>query len=149
RNLIERASSLGEAAQRFRLGRAVLVASPNEGTPLATPSRWEETVGWFANLMEIFPDNPFTTGAEFVSEAIVWLASHLSGDLPGLRAMDGAGGLVADLQAPPGPPANAYSALVSNFHPDAALWERALDVGVDGFFGSANDLVVPSEGGWR
>jgi hypothetical protein len=38
---------------------------------------------------------------------------------------------------------------VSNFHPDAQLWERALDVGVDTFFASANDLVVPSEGGWR
>ena len=24
-----------------------------------------------------------------------------------------------------------------------------LDIGLDQFFGSANDLVVPSEGGWR
>ena len=56
---------------------------------------------------------------------------------------------VAGLQAPPGPPASAYSALVANYHPDAALWQRALDVGVDSFFASANDLVVPSEGGWR
>ena len=24
-----------------------------------------------------------------------------------------------------------------------------LDIGIDQFFGSANDLVVPSEGGWR
>lgn len=149
RSLVEHRQKHGQAADRFRLGHAVLVASPNDGTPLATPSRWEETVGWFANLMELFPDNPFTTGAEFVSEALVWLASHLAGDLPGLRAMDGAGEMVADLQSPPGPPARAYSALVSNFHPDAALWQRALDVGVDQFFGSANDLVVPSEGGWR
>ena len=63
--------------------------------------------------------------------------------------MDSAGPLVAELQSPPGPPPGAYSALVSNFHPDAALWQRALDVGVDTFFSSANDLVVPSEGGWR
>ena len=149
RSLVEDRQLHGAIADRFRLGHAVLVASPNEGTPLATPARWEHTVGWFANLMEVFPDNPFTTGAEFVSESIVWLASHLAGDLPGLRAMDGAGDLVTELQSPPGPPANAYSALVSNFHPDAALWERALDVGVDSFFASANDLVVPSEGGWR
>ena len=26
---------------------------------------------------------------------------------------------------------------------------RMVDTGVDQFFGSANDLVVPSEGGWR
>jgi hypothetical protein len=149
RNLVEHSAAHGAAADRFRLGHAVLVASPNDGTPLATPARWEETVGWFANLMELFPDNPFTIGAEFVSESLVWLASHLAGDLPGLRSMDGAGPMVKELQSPPGPPANAYSALVSNFHPDAALWQRALDVGADQFFGSANDLVVPSEGGWR
>ncbi len=149
RNLVEHRNQHGAAADRFRLGHAVLVASPNDGTPLGNPARWEQTVGWFANLMELFPDNPFTTGAEFVSEALVWLASHLAGDLPGLRSMDGAGEMVAALQSPPGPPAKAYSALVSNFHPEASLWQRALDVGVDGFFGSANDLVVPSEGGWR
>jgi hypothetical protein len=149
RNLVERSAALGAAANRFRVGHAVLVASPNDGTPLATPNRWEQTLGWFANLMELFPDNPFTTGAEWISESLVWLASHAANDLPGLRAMDGAGDLVAELQSPPGPPAGAYSALVSNFHPDAALWQRALDVGVDEFFGSANDLVVPSEGGWR
>lgn len=149
RNLVERRASFGAAASRFRVGHAVLVASPNDGTPLATPNRWEQTLGWFANLMEVFPDNPFTTGAEWISESLVWLASHVANDLPGLRAMDGASELVAELQSPPGPPANAYSALVSNFHPDAPLWQRALDVGVDEFFGSANDLVVPSEGGWR
>jgi CHAT domain len=149
RSLVEHGQKHGPLADRFRLGHAVLVASPNDGTPLATPQRWEETVGWFANVLEVFPDNPFTTGAEFVSEALVWLASHLAGDLPGLRAMDGAGNLIVDLQAPPGPPTNAYSALVSNVHPEDALWERALDVGVDEFFGTANDLVVPSEGGWR
>jgi hypothetical protein len=149
RNLVERTGALGAVASRFQLGRAVLVASPNDGTPLATPTRWQETVGWFANLMEVFPDNPFTTGTEFISEALVWLASHLAGDLPGLHSMDAAGRQVGDLQSPPGPPPDAYAALVANFHPDAALWERMIDVGVDQFFGSANDLVVPSEGGWR
>ena len=149
RNVVEQRERIGPAADRVRVGRAVLVASPNDGTPLATPSHWEESVGWIANLLEVFPDNPFTTGAEFVSEAIVWLASHLGGDLPGLRAMDAAGDLVAELQSPPGPPPDTYSALVSNFHAGSALWERALDVGADQFFGSANDLVVPSEGGWR
>ncbi len=82
-----RASS-GPSARRFKLGRAVLVASPNEGTPLATPERWDETIGWLANLLELFPDNPFTTGAAFVANGLVWLANHASGDIPGLHAMD-------------------------------------------------------------
>jgi hypothetical protein len=149
RSLVERADALGPLAKRFQLGRAVLVASPNEGTPLATPQRWADTVGWIANLLELFPDNPFTTGAEFVSNGIVWLARHASGDIPGLHAMDGNGGPIAALQAPPDPPSEAYSALVSNYNPTGNVLQRMLDTGIDQFFGSANDLVVPSEGGWR
>ena len=37
RNLVERTAALGAISKRFRLGNAVLVASPNEGTPLAAP----------------------------------------------------------------------------------------------------------------
>ena len=149
RNLVERSRAFEPIAKRFRLGRAVLVASPNEGTPLATPQRWEDTVGWVANLLELFPDNPFTTGAAFVANGIVWLARHASGDIPGLGSMDSAGDMIADLQSPPGPPKEAYSALVSNYNPTEAVLLRMLDTGIDQFFGSANDLVVPSEGGWR
>jgi hypothetical protein len=149
RNVVERAARFDTLAARFKLGRAVLVASPNEGTPLATPSRWENTVGWMANILELFPDNPFTTGAEFVANGIVWMARHAAGDLPGLRAMDGDGELIADLQQSSGPPTEAYSALVANHNPSDDMLQRLIDCGVDQFFGSANDLVVPSEGGWR
>ena len=149
RNLVERASVFGPGARRFKLGQAVLVASPNQGTPLATPARWQDTVGWLANLLELFPENPFTTGAAFIANALVWLARHASGDLPGLHSMDGAGEMIGELQGPPGPPPDAYSALVANFNPSGGILQRMLDTGVDQFFGSANDLVVPSEGGWR
>jgi CHAT domain-containing protein len=149
RNLVERSDALGANGRRFKLGHAILVASPNEGTPLATPERWEKTVGWFANLLELFPDNPLTTGAQWIAEALVWLARHASGGLPGIGSMNGAGDLIAALQAPPGPPAHGYSALVANFTADAAILARLLDIGVDGFFGIANDLVVPTEGGWH
>ena len=148
RNLVERAATF-ELSSRFNLGRAVLVAAPNEGTPLATPSRWEDTVGWVAHILEIFPDNPFTTGAEFVANGLVWIAKHASGDLPGLHSMDGDGELIRELQQPPGPPADRYSVLVSNYTPSGSILQRLLDVGIDQFFNTANDLVVPSEGGWR
>ena len=61
-------------------------------------ARWEDTVGWVANLLEMFPENPFTTGAEFVANGIVWIARHASGDLPGIRSMDGDGELIRELQ---------------------------------------------------
>ena len=149
RNLVERSSRFGSLSSRFNLGRAVLVAAPNEGTPLATPSRWEDTVGWVANILEMFPENPFTTGAEFVANGLVWIAKHASGDLPGIHAMDGDGELIRELQSPPGPPAERYSVLVSNYSPTGGVLQRLLDVGIDQFFNTANDLVVPSEGGWR
>jgi hypothetical protein len=148
RNLVERKSALGNAANRFRLRHAVLVASPNDGTPLATPKRWESTVGWFANLLELFPDNPLTFGAGFVADAIVWIAQRAAGGLPGIASMDASGEMVTELQGPPLPPASVYSALVSNFTPTENIMERMADVGVDAFFGVANDLVVPSAGGW-
>ncbi len=149
RNLVERSAELGAHSGRFKLGHAVLVASPNEGTPLATPKRWEDTVGWIANLLEMLPDNPFTTGASFVANGLVWLANHASGDLPGLHSMDADGEMIAAIQTPPGPAPGAYSALVANYHPTGETLRRLLDAGMDQFFGMANDLVVPSEGGWR
>jgi CHAT domain-containing protein len=149
RNLVERSQQFGEIGRRFKPGRVVLVASPNDGTPLATPKRFDDTIGLIANLLEMFPDNPFTTGAAFVANGLVWLANHASGDLPGLQAMDADGELIATIQSAPGPPDRAYSALVANYQPTGATLQRLLDAGIDQFFGTANDLVVPSEGGWR
>jgi hypothetical protein len=149
RNLVKRAAVFGTPAKRFKLGRAVLVASPNDGTPLATPQRWHDTVGWIANLLELFPENPFTTGAAFVANGLVWIARHASGDLPGLHSMDGAGAPIVQLQSPTGPPEDAYSALVANYNPTQQVLLRMLDTGIDQFFGSANDLVVPTAGGWH
>jgi hypothetical protein len=137
RNRVERAQVFGPLAQRFKLGRAVLVASPNEGTPLATPVRWAETVAWMANLLELFPENPFTTGAAFVANGLVWIARHASGDLPGLHSMDGAGEMIAELQSSSGPPEEAYSALVANYNPTDAVLLRMVDTGIDQFFASA------------
>ncbi|MEO8259426.1 MAG: CHAT domain-containing protein [Acidobacteriota bacterium] len=148
RDLVERPKTFGPLSDRFRIGQVVLVASPNEGTPLATPRRFEDTIGWIANLLELLPDHPFTTGPAFVANGIVWLARHITGDLPGLAAMNGDGEMIQSLQQPPGPPPDRYSALVANCSPTGRL-TRLLDIGLDQFFGSANDLVVPSEGGWR
>ena len=149
RTLVERKALVGAAANRLKVGRAILVAAPNEGTPLATSAHWERTIGFFANFLEMFPDNPFTTAAEFISDALVWMAKRATGELPGVASMDRNGAAIRELQAPPAPDHERYSALVANYHPEETIWARLADVGVDGFFGMANDLVVPSEGGWR
>ena len=149
RTIVERGGQFGDLSRRFRLGHAVLVASPNEGTPLASAERWDDTLGWIANVLEMFPDNPFTTGSAFVANGVAWLANHVLGDLPGLKAMDGGEDLAERRQGTTAPPGAAYSAIVANYHPDGRILQRLVDIGVDHFFGGANDLVMPSEGGWR
>src|SRR5574340_407622 len=62
RHLVERRDLFPGLADRFTLGRAVLVASPNEGTPLASPDHVTHYTNWLSNVLELFPDNPFTTG---------------------------------------------------------------------------------------
>lgn len=148
RMLTEMTNEFGDATTRFRLGHAVLVAAPNNGTPLATPDRWESYVSWMANIAELLPDNPLSLTMDFVSEAVSWLAKRIPGAAPGVASMDTEGPTIAALQAPPEPSSMAYSALASNYEPDSGLWQRAVDVGVDSFFAQANDLVVPTEGGW-
>lgn len=149
RHLVERRERFGALADRFVVGRAVLVASPNGGTPLASPDHVTQYTNWLSNVLELFPANPFATGVEFVSEALSWIARRLIGSLPGLASMDNNGEIIQALQAAPSPPVQAYSALVANFEPDAGLLQRIIDAGADLFFPTANDLVVPTEGGWR
>lgn len=149
RHLVERRDSFGAPANRFQLGRGVLVASPNGGTPLASPQHFDKMLGWLSSLLEVMPDNPFTFGVDLVTEGLVWLAHRVAGSLPGLAAMDSNGAVIAALQAAPNPPASAYAALVANYEPDRGVLQRMVDLGVDLFFNTANDLVVPTEGGWR
>ena len=152
RTMVEQAQGFGTLARRFRLDHGVLVASPNHGTPLATSRRWEETFGMLANLIDLLPDSPLTpltTAAAFIADGLVWLAGHLSGDLPGLEALDANSAAIAGLEqrsaAQSALPPN-YSAISANYHPSTHIWQKLLDSGVDGFFAGANDLVVPSKG---
>ncbi len=137
---------------RIDVRRAVPVAAPNLGTPLATPQRWEETIGWFANLLEMFPANPFTTAGAWVANALSWVAQHATGDLPGLASMDGNGTVVSTLAGVPAADAAAegWYAITADYAPrNAGMIARLADMGVDRFFQVPNDLVVPTVGSWR
>jgi hypothetical protein len=148
RNLVERAQQLGPNADRFRLGKAILVACPNEGTPLATPSRIGTAAQWIANLIDATPAGALVD-AKTIALWLSWFARIAVMSAPGLDAMNADSLLLADLQQGPPPDGHPYSALVANYVPDDRLWARILDLGADVFFQSANDLVVPTPGGWR
>jgi hypothetical protein len=51
RHLVEIPDSSGTVARRFVLRNAVLVASPNEGTPLASPKRFDYFLTWIATSL--------------------------------------------------------------------------------------------------
>jgi hypothetical protein len=126
--------------------RAFLAASPSDGTPLASPARWDELAAWIANLGEAMPSGALAFGLDFAAEALVWMARRASGALPGLAAMDPAGEFLADLNARPDDGVR-YAAAVADFRPTGDLARRLLDAGADAFFQTPNDLVVPTEGG--
>jgi hypothetical protein len=148
RTLVQGREALGATSGRFGLRRAVLVAAPNAGTPLAAPARWEMLTAWLANLIDLFPDNPFSFGVSFLAEAIGWLARPTIGALPGIAAMTPDGPSVAALRDVPWP-GERPAALVSNYEPAIGVAARLADIGTDALFGGANDLVVPTEAGWR
>jgi len=141
--------ALDGLADKFRLGRAVIVAAPNEGTPLASPGQFEHFLTWFANLLEICPSTPFATALDLIIGGLSWLAQHVDGIVPGIAAMDSEGEVVTELRNQLFSPAGALSALVSNFEADKNLMLRIADAGLNLLFPSANDFVVPTEGGWR
>lgn len=152
RELLERSGIAHPHRNRLRVGNVVMVACPSMGTPLASPSGWDEKLSFFANVLEMLPvpENPFTTGAAWLAEALKWVAANVLGNADGLIVMDPAGAFIDDLQDPPDAPrGTAYHALVSNFSPPREWKTRLLDTAVDTFFHGANDLVVPTEGGWK
>jgi hypothetical protein len=148
RNLVERAKDLGPNARRFQLGKGILVACPNEGTPLATPSHIRTAAEWIANLIDVTPAGVMVDG-KTIALWLSWFARIAVASAPGLDAMNADSPVLADLQQGPPPDGHPYSALVANFVPDDKLWARILDLGADWFFQGANDLVVPTPGGWR
>jgi CHAT domain len=128
------------------LGRVLFVASPNEGTPLASPVRWHSLAAWLANLGEMFPGNALAFGFDFASEALVWMACRAGGTLPGIAAMDPAGGFLEKLNGSATPRYEAGAA-VARYEPKGSAARRLLDAAAGVFFEAPNDLVVPTEGG--
>jgi len=138
--------ALAEEEARVALGRVLFVASPNGGTPLASPARWHHLAAWLANLGEMFPGGALAFGLDFAAEALVWMASRAGGALPGIAAMDPAGEYLEKLNAVSIRRYEA-AAVVARFEPRGTAARRLADAAAGVFFEDPNDLVVPTEGG--
>ena len=150
RELLEGSGREHAKFSRLKIGNVVMVACPSAGTPLADFDTWEKRLSYLANVFDMLPDSPFTTGPAWIAEMLKWLTGNIIGNFPGLTAMTPGGeylrGLQGGIAAPEG---TGYHAVVANFHPTGKWTGRLADVGVDQFFAGANDLVVPTEGGWK
>ena len=147
RHLVERSDLFPGLSERFALGRACLIASPNEGVPLSSHKHLTDYINWLANILQCFPDNPLNMGAEFVSEALAVISRRIPGELPGLARTDSDSPGIRGLNDTSGPPPKAYSALVANYEADKVLLKRFKDAGIDWISSTPNDLATPTEGG--
>jgi hypothetical protein len=139
---------LASSAGAPQVNRVFLVASPNVGTPLASPARWDRLAAWLANLGEMFPGGTLEFGLDFAAEALVWMAGRAGGTLPGIAAMDPSGEFLEKLNAAATRRYEAAAA-VARFEPKGSVARRLIDAATGVFFEDPNDLVVPTEGGTR
>lgn len=147
RHLVERSDLFPGLSERFALGRACLIASPNEGVPLSSHKHLTDYINWLANILQCFPDNPLNMGAEFVSEALAVISRRIPGELPGLAGTDSDSPSIRGLNDTSGPPPKAYSVLIANYEADKVLLKRFKDAGIDWISSTPNDLATPTDGG--
>ncbi len=138
--------------QGQQVQKAVLVAAPNRGTPLANGDHWVEMLDRYTNLIAQAPDTSATLMLEGVLILVKLIGHAALAALPGLQAMLPGGDYLRDLNAAP-PTAVRYHALVAEYQPNDAGWisrfcKKLGDKLVDGFFAEANDGVVPTGGGY-
>lgn len=130
--------------------RLVHVATPNNGTPLASPAKWTSLLDAATNLAVLFPGS----GAEALAAVVATvkqLGTGVLDGLHGLESMDPRGTFLAALTPEDGTPTPLTYAIASNYEPHpGTVAQRALDVAADDFFAGfldgRNDLVVPTEG---
>jgi pimeloyl-ACP methyl ester carboxylesterase len=150
RLLCEQASRLGLDTTRWRVGQAVLVATPNHGTALADRQNLNQFVDTLTNLLEFLPDNPATDTLEVLLTLLKQVAVGAMGGLDGLMSMNPQGAFLRDeLNLAGATTAATYHALAANYEPTpgSPLGRFARDNLTDLVFKLApNDLVVPTTG---
>ncbi len=155
RELVRRLGELRGQGRAVQVRRALLVASPNQGTILTDPQNGIDLLDRYTNLLTDLPDSVYTYVLEGLLAVVKLTAFIALAELPGLNCL---------------PPNNPYLqglndaavatnggaefyAISADFTPDAPgllarLGKLAGDKFIDSVFGSANDVVVPTLGGY-
>lgn len=137
----------GPGGRTVAVRRAVLAATPNAGTHLASPRHLGDLVDAYTNLLSALPDVAVLDVFEMVVAVVKELAVGVAKALPGLMAMEPDSGMLRRLNAAV-ESTPTYFAVASDFEPvQPGLKAWAADALADRVFGGrSNDLVVPTAG---
>lgn len=150
----------GDRRQNNRTGttslvidRAVLVGTPNSGTPLVpsaadiSSDAYYRLSTWLANTAPLLPGAILPWFAGALAQLIQWMAGNVSGVLPGVAAIAPDSPFLDSLNLPSQLGGTLYYAIGSNFDAPRSLGLKLADAGIDLLFaGEENDLAVPTAG---
>ena len=141
-------TSLGPVP-RLDVGKAVFVAAPNHGTPLADAAHMMDFIDRYTSMLNLIPPGPHAVVTDIL-EAIVTVVKMIGNSalegLSGLASMDPRGSFLSHMNKGAATSA-AYYGIASNYEPQGGLAALVKDGVVDRVFNDApNDLVVPTTG---
>ncbi len=140
--------SLVESCQTPLVKNGIMVGTPNGGTTLADPTRWDKMVNLLTTLFNFMGGSWIKIGVPLLGGIIKYLTSKLNKPevIPGLWAQTPGGSFIAQLNETKEMNSTHYAAITSNFEPDklfeGSILMNILDLTCDAFFGYPNDLVV-------
>ncbi len=136
----------------LQVGKMIMVAAPNQGTPLADGDHWITMLDRYTSLVADLPDTTATVMMEGVLTLVKVVGHAGLKALAGLAAMTPANPYLHTLNSSPHPTTDLY-ALAADYQPTdprcLPRWGKQLgDALLDGFFGAPNDGVVPTAGAY-
>ncbi len=153
REMTERLAEHDLAGRAIEIRKAVLVASPNQGTALVDERNATDMINRYTNLLAEFSGDIFAANFQAILLLVKSLSFGTLEHLPGVFSMFPNGAYLQHLNSS-APNPTQYYAIGANFTPAApallaSFAHAELDKFVDRVFGAANDGIVPTIGSYR
>lgn len=141
-----------DGERNLKVNRAILVAGPHSGTPLANPEHMVKLIDTYTNLLTKLPDNVVTIVLEAIVSVVKILGGAATGHLPGLVSMLPQGDFLEQLDQKNLGETELY-AMGARYSPKdprllVRLGQQAMMLAMSKIFGEDSDLVVPTSGVW-